>query len=99
MAKRLRLKSASHTDDTLGSDLAHRLNGSWQRTEFASSDELAAQKDQDVEQRRVKNSGGLFEKVLMGRLSLQDAYARGLQLTPQQQQLYKQVRSPSTVFW
>lgn len=65
----------------------------------AGTAESNAQQDQDVERRKFKTAGGLFEKVLTGQMSLQDAQARGLQLTLEQEQLYRQVRAPATLFW
>jgi hypothetical protein len=54
-------------------------------------------RDQDRQRRKQQAGSGLFELVLLGRMSLKDAVDRGLQLTAEQQKLYNQVKGAANM--
>jgi hypothetical protein len=55
------------------------------------------QRDQDRQTRKLQAGSGLFELVLLGRLTLTDAVDKGLQMTAEQQQLYNKVRGAANM--
>jgi hypothetical protein len=61
------------------------------------SDFQQQQRDQDRQRRKQQAGSGLFELVLLGRLSLKDAVDKGLQMTAEQQQLYNKVRGAANM--
>lgn len=96
MAKRQKLLHACADEGSNGA-LVCRNEGVGNGKDTLCTAGHLAQLDQDVERRKFKHVGGLFEKVLMGQMTLQDAIARGLCMTAEQQRLYQQVRYPAVL--
>lgn len=97
MAKRQ--KASLQLEDFTTSVDASQLNQNTCLQKDATGKTVLAAQDQDVGRRKLKIEGGLFERVLMGQINLQDAQQRGLRMTSDQQELYRQVRAPATLFW
>jgi hypothetical protein len=54
-------------------------------------------RDQDRQTWKPQAGSGLFELVLLGRLTLKDALDKNLQITAEQQQLYNKVRGAANM--
>jgi hypothetical protein len=84
-----------HQDMELDTTAAHHQHTL--QAEAVDSRSQQQHRDQDRQRRKQQAGSGLFELVLLGRMSLKDAVDRGLQLTAEQQKLYSQVRGSANM--